>query len=204
MADYNILEIFPIPILATELKREFSENELLFFEDEEKNCIKNCGNRTSKNFYVLKEASLKTLENELNLMIQDYFKIIIDPKYDTIPYFTQSWLSFTNQNEFHHSHNHPNSIVSGVLYINVDQSNDAIKFYQPFPETLYISPKNFNKYNSRSIILPVKNNLVILFPSYLQHSVEQKKENNNRISLAFNTFAKGCFGDPKDLNTLYL
>jgi uncharacterized protein (TIGR02466 family) len=204
MTNYKIIEIFPTPLYLTGLERDFNESELLFFKNEEKNSIQNIGNKSSKNFNVLDEINLKTLKNDLNLMIQNYFKTIINPKYDIIPYITQSWLNFTNENEFHHVHNHQNSIVSGVLYINTDENLDSIKFSKTLFETLYISPKNFNKYNSSTWVVNVINNLVILFPSYLQHSVEQKKGNNKRISLAFNVFARGFFGEKQELNNLFL
>jgi hypothetical protein len=34
------------------------------------------------------------------------------------PYITQSWLNYTETNQYHHKHEHPNSLVSGVFYVN--------------------------------------------------------------------------------------
>ncbi len=45
------------------------------------------------------------------------------------PYITQSWLNYTETNQYHHKHQHPNSLVSGVFYINCDDKFDKIKFF---------------------------------------------------------------------------
>ena len=45
---------------------------------------------------------------------------------------------------------------------------------------------------------------IILFPSWLMHEVRAKEGDNERISLAFNTFIKGDIGDERVLNRLIL
>ena len=51
----------------------------------------------------------------------------------------------------------------------------------------------------------IKNNYLILFPSWLTHSVKPNKEATiDRISLAFNTFVKGNLGKRENLNHLIL
>ena len=52
-------------------------------------------------------------------------------------------------------------------------------------------------------IMPTNGDLII-FPSSTNHYVAQKKENNKRISLSFNTFVKGKLGDNVSLNELFL
>jgi predicted 2-oxoglutarate/Fe(II)-dependent dioxygenase YbiX len=79
-----------------------------------------------------------------------------------------------------------------------------IKFYRNYYETIKIQPKEYNIYNSKSWWLPVKTGQLILFPSSTTHSVEVKKGNNTRVSLAFNVFIKGTLGDNKDLTELFL
>ena len=52
--------------------------------------------------------------------------------------------------------------------------------------------------------IPVKSGDILFFPSYLNHSVETKQDNNLRISLAFNTFVKGSIGSREGLSELNL
>ena len=50
--------------------------------------------------------------------------------------------------------------------------------------------------------MEVKSSELVLFPSTLKHSVPVNKDENDRISLSFNTFSKGVFGDENKLNYL--
>ena len=138
-------------------------------------------------------------------IIKDYFDKIIKPQEETItPYITQSWLNYTREKEFHHMHSHPNSIVSGVLYIKCDAQNDMIEFYDTIPNQFQIPPKEFTQYNSKRWWFNVAEKDLLLFPSSTTHSVQIKKENNLRISLAFNVFVKGKMGNNSDLTELVL
>ena len=62
----------------------------------------------------------------------------------------------------------------------------------------------YNTWNSLTWWIPVKSGDILLFPSYLNHSVETKQDNNLRISLAFNTFVKGNIGSREGLSELNL
>ena len=64
--------------------------------------------------------------------------------------------------------------------------------------------KQWNVYNSNLWWFPVETGQLILFPSSLTHSVETKKGNNTRISLAFNTFVKGTIGNNTELTEIVL
>ena len=50
--------------------------------------------------------------------------------------------------------------------------------------------------------MEVKSSELVLFPSTLKHSVPVNKDENDSISLSFNTFSKGVFGDENKLNYL--
>ena len=196
--------IFPEPIYLTKLDKKFTDTENEFFEKIKSDTTKNQGNITSKNNYVLNEKPFSNLKKELNKIIKDYFEKVINSSNNLKPYITQSWLNYTKENEFHHKHNHPNSIVSGVLYINCDKNFDKICFHKTQYQTISPKVKNFNLFNSNSWSFDVETYDVILFPSSLNHSVQIKKDKNIRISLAFNTFVKGLIGDTGDLTELKL
>ena len=65
--------------------------------------------------------------------------------------------------------------------------------------------REFNLWNSSQWKVPVNNNKLILFPSWLEHRVESnEKAITTRISISFNTFVKGTFGAASSLNELIL
>jgi uncharacterized protein (TIGR02466 family) len=120
------------------------------------------------------------------------------------PYITQSWLNFIDRGEYHHKHNHANSIISGVLYINADPENDRISFFKEQYQQIKPNILTYNEYNCDTTNFDVSTGTLLLFPSSLNHMVETKIGENSRISLAFNVFLKGNIGESQSLNELIL
>tara|TARA_R100001591_G_C4297600_1_gene169453 strand:- start:172 stop:804 length:633 start_codon:yes stop_codon:yes gene_type:complete len=202
-----INNLFPTPIYMTNINRTFTKEELKFIKDQKNYCNKNEGNINTKNNYILNRKEFKNINKFLDQCCKDYLNRIICPKNNIKLYITQSWLNYTEENQFHHKHEHPNSVISGVLYLNSDKNNDMIKF---FNNTKYkqISPeiddKKYNIWNSTSWWFPVETGQLVMFPSSTTHQVDIKKGNNTRISLAFNTFYKGTIGSNTSLSELIL
>jgi len=200
----SIHGIFPTPIYISKLDRELTPLELKFINKHKKKFYKNESNITSNNTYILNEKPFANIKKELDLRVKDYFEKVISPTDAITPYITQSWLNYTETNQFHHKHAHPNSLVSGVFYINCDDKFDKIKFFNDKYQTIKPEVKDWNIWNSESWWFSVKTGDVILFPSSLTHMVETKQGDNTRISLAFNVFIKGTVGNNKSLTELIL
>ena len=200
-----IHSVFPTPIYTTKMDRGFTKQELQFVDNQKNKCTNNQGNINTKDNYVLNRKEFKNIKKFLDKHCKDYLDTIICPKDNIELYITQSWLNYTEANQYHHKHAHPNSVVSGVLYFDSDVKNDKILFssnkgYQQ------ISPeiKDFNLWNSETWFFPVETGDLFMFPSSTTHQVETKKGTNTRISLAFNTFYKGSVGSNKNLTELIL
>jgi uncharacterized protein (TIGR02466 family) len=200
----TINSIFPTPIYISKLDRELTNEELSFIDKTKSDCNKNEGNITSNDNYILNHKTFKHLKKNLDLKVQDYFQKVISPTDAITPYITQSWLNYTETNQYHHKHQHPNSLVSGVFYINSDDKFDKIKFFKEDYKTIKPEIKQWNLWNSETWWFPVKTGDIILFPSSLTHMVETKEGTNIRISLAFNVFIKGIVGNNKKLTELIL
>ena len=202
-----IQNLFPTPIYITNIDRPFTKQELQFVNEQKKICNNNQGNINTKDNYILNRKQFKNIKNFLDKHCKEYLETIICPKNNIELYITQSWLNYTETNQYHHKHEHPNSIVSGVLYFDSDIKNDKILFttgkgYEQIkPE---IDKTKFNLWNSGTWWFPVETGNLFMFPSSTTHQVETKKGNNTRISLAFNTFYKGSVGSNDLLTELIL
>ena len=133
-----------------------------------------------------------------------YAEEILSPGADLEFYITQSWINVTRNGERHQKHCHQNSIVSGVYYHKTIES-DSIVFIDPnesVKDRLQILPKKYNIFNSNERILSIKDGDLVLFPSYLEHYVDKNETKSERVSLAFNVFAKGMFGSKEMLTEL--
>jgi uncharacterized protein (TIGR02466 family) len=204
MIKSEISNIFPTPIYMSKLDRELTSLELKFVDENKKDFCKNEGNIASSNNYILNEKLFLNLKKELDLRVKDYFKKVLSITDAVTPYITQSWLNYTETNQYHHKHAHPNSLVSGIFYINCHEELDKIKFFKEAYQTIKPETKDWNLWNSESWWFPVKTGDIIMFPSSLTHMVENKEGTNTRISLAFNIFIKGTVGNNKNLTELIL
>ena len=196
--DYEMNGIFPVPIYFTKLKK-FTDMELKVIRLMENQSARNMGNSRSDDTFVLKSKHFENIRKQLMSHVKQYFDKVISTSDKIVPYITQSWINYTKENEYHHSHRHPNSFISGVLYFDADKDNDKIHFEKNKYEQISLKINNFNLYNSPSWFFPLESRNLIIFPSDTQHFVENKKGNNVRTSLSFNVFVKGVIGDKQGL-----
>lgn len=203
MIDTNVYALFPTAVAIANLNREFTQEELDFVDKHSKQdmLVKNMGNVTSANNYVLDEPELKDLKVILTEHIKSYVANVYKPKYRAEAYITQSWLNYTKKGEFHHRHEHHNSFISGVLYINAVKDVDKVTFHRDRNQ-LKLATDSYEMYNSETWWLGVKTYDIVIFPSNLTHSVDAVTSEETRISLAFNSFIKGVLGDKAELSEL--
>jgi uncharacterized protein (TIGR02466 family) len=122
-------------------------------------------------------------------------------------YITQSWIARTDPGGWHSLHNHPNSIFSGVIYINTP-TDASIKFlhlndlFKTFK--FDINYHTTTEFNSIYTEIPVRENDIIIFPSWLDHEVAVNDSSCARVVLGFNTFIKGSFGHDMYPTKLFL
>ena len=191
--------IFPTPVMITKLDRKFTESEIKFVEKHSHATYRNKSNVTSNNNYILDEPEFLNLKKFITKTVNLYSKKVYKPKYNNEIFITQSWLNYTNKGEFHHTHEHPNSFISGVLYINTDEKKDKINFYKKEYRQLQLETDTYDIFNSDSWWFNVEIGDIFIFPSSLTHNVENVIADKTRISLAFNTFIKGTLGDNRKL-----
>ncbi len=188
----EIHSLFPTAVYRTNLSRSLTTEEEKFLRSCQLS-FQELGNKSSNNKTLLNEPQLSNIKKFIEAHLEDYQKNIISS--DIQLYLTNSWLNVTATNESHLLHNHTNSIISGVLYLKVEDSQSTISFNRMAPPFLLnLSPYSFNPFNSIEWNLEVKNLDLILFPSSMYHYVKTNTSNNVRISLAFNTFLKGNIG----------
>jgi len=202
---YVINSIFPTPVYISQRDPLDSTEEKEIRKIIEKGMYFNYGNSSSKNSYIF-DNKLKELKEFVEQHLKIYVEQVITAAGVNL-YITQSWINVTKPGEFHHNHYHQNSIVSGVFYISTEE-DDAITFTDPndrIKSQIKFKGEDINDWNSPHWTYPFNNNDLALFPSWLEHCVSpNKKATKDRISISFNTFAKGLFGEKRDLTELIL
>lgn len=194
--------LFPTPVAFFKLARSIDASEMYFVQGLSQR--KNMGNSSSNNRSVLHDPAMQGLKHWIEASLEEYFLAIYRPKHSVDLRITQSWCNYTQAGEYHHKHKHPNSLVSGVFYVQADKDTDRITFYRDWYQQIMIQPSDFNAFNSESWWLPVGTGDLVLFPSGLSHMVEEVVGDHARISIAFNSFPFGVIGEDTDLSELRL
>ena len=132
--------------------------------------------------YILKNNKFKNEEQSstyfsLNIL---NFPLLINLKQQIVDildkknlYLSNNWAQLYNKNDTHATHIHPNSILSGIIYL--CDSGSPTLFYD----------RNFLSYKN-----PVEKSVLILFPSWIPHEVKPLTNDENRLTISFNTNEK--------------
>lgn len=101
---------------------------------------------------------------------------------------TGCWATVLGKGAVHRAHSHPNNFLSGVYYVRTHPGADTISFHDPRNQTGIIKPPvvELTGENTDLVVVSVKNGTLLIFPSYLQHSVDTNRSEEERISISFN------------------
>lgn len=198
----EMMNLFATPLYKSALEQSLTEKEIDYIKQQLQDPVKAISNLSSKNKNVLDAPELAGIRAALQERLDDYLHTVFKSSNKVSLQITQSWLSVTRKGESHHSHLHPNSVVSGVLYINVAK-DDGINFYRNEDMLWYdLVREKENYYNASRYFVGVQAGDVLLFPSNLKHGVREVHDNIERVSLAFNSFFTGELGRDGFSNSL--
>ena len=196
----GIVELFPTPVGVIQIDEVLNKNILAFLNSNKINYNKDIGgNAISVDENFLDNDELSDVKRVLTDSVNEYFKITANPNPDVELYITISFINVLENGESHHVHHHPNSIVSGVFYVD-SHEEDTISFINPRCDMF----GNFNFLHDW--IIPATTGRLILFPSTLKHHIVPRPNTckGTRISISFNTWIKGKIGGTGRKDTLHL
>jgi uncharacterized protein (TIGR02466 family) len=101
---------------------------------------------------------------------------------------TACWANINPPGAAHRSHSHPNNFLSGVYYVRTQPGADTINFHDPRIQTGIIRPpvRELTAANADQAVVRVSAGTLLVFPAWLQHSVDANESRGERISISFN------------------
>jgi uncharacterized protein (TIGR02466 family) len=101
---------------------------------------------------------------------------------------TGCWATVLARGASHKLHSHPNNFLSGVYYLRTREGADTINFHDPRRQTSVIRPPvvELTGENTDQVVVKVRDGTLLMFPSYLEHSVDVNTSNEDRVSVSFN------------------
>jgi uncharacterized protein (TIGR02466 family) len=101
---------------------------------------------------------------------------------------TGCWATVLAPGAAHKLHSHPNNYLSGVYYVHTGPGADSINFHDPRRQTGVIRPPvvELTAENTDQVVVKVRDGTLLMFPSYLEHSVDANTSDEERVSVSFN------------------
>jgi len=101
---------------------------------------------------------------------------------------TGCWMNLYAPGAAHRRHSHPNNFLSAVYYLRTWPGACSINFHDPRSQTGVIRPPvtELTAANTDQVVVRVNDGTLLVFPSYLHHSVDANASGETRISLSFN------------------
>ena len=195
----ELLQLFPTPLLIIPYE-ESIDKELAYLKTISYREQKSNGNYRSDDSYLLRSEEFKNIKTFLSESVDKFTKNVFNSKQRLV--ITQCWANRNPKGSKHHEHVHPNSIISGVMYFQINEKSPPIQFSKSTQDGMKLDPIKFTHINSESFMLPCKPGELILFPSSLKHSVPINMSEEDRISISFNTFCIDTLGSEKSLTHL--
>lgn len=190
----EILEVFPIPLadmLVTDKELLQGLEEEVYAEmerDPEGALLSNRGGWQSARHSNVGPLT-QSLKDVLLPHVKQYYRECFRSKSTDVLKITGMWANVNPKNTYNTEHVHPGAQVSGVLYVKVPENPSHINFFNPNKSLKMAQSEDFeeiNRYNSESYFFEPTVGRLLLFPSWLAHSVDISTSEGERISIAFN------------------
>jgi hypothetical protein len=196
----EIILLFPTALYVNTYQKDLTE-VIKYFDECEMDPATGPYGKISKNSYILDNPITKPLTDFFMNCFEEYATNIMRYKYSKLE-FAQSWLTHKEPGQIHKVHTHPNTLLAGVFYYDVQPGDAAICFSKEVKSfnRSYLEPSLLDDYQQHSfsqeeIYFKPKQNNFIIFPSWLPHGVPPNNTNRTRKALGVNVLTKNTLGD---------
>lgn len=151
------------------------------------------GWQSAADFFDWGGAAVATLERHAAEALRLATVRVPIPEHYAVEFELYGWAAVNRKGHYNTTHMHPMSTWSGVYYVDAgDEAAEAggalLEFAHPIPAAVMTFFPGILP--SARLVRP-QTGMLILFPSYLQHSVRAYQGNRPRICVAFNAHMLG-------------
>ena len=197
----NIIPFFTTSVMQIQLDLDTDKLTELAFQIQNKDKkgvqVTNKGGWQSNNVVEEPHEELQKLKKEITQHLQVYHSEVFQGmkfKVNVAQSLANMWVNINEKHHYNEWHIHPFATLSGVYYIKHDgvKSGDILFKHPEHPQmaALHWPPEIVEAYNATTsgvVNITPKSNMLLIFPSWLNHSVESNLKQDSRISLSFNS-----------------
>ena len=189
----NIIYPFQIPIYQSYIDKDsFTQikSDTLSYIDKnwevfKEGWVSNTKTSFYEEKYIFKNFNLETCIKSHSQKFFKYWGFSSSLKFN----LSRCWVNVAKKGSYQDPHVHTSTlpktnIFSGVLYIDTPINSGDIRFLNPLTTESYIMPQN--QMFPTNIHIKPKNMMILIFPSWLEHSVLLNNSDKSRISISWN------------------
>jgi uncharacterized protein (TIGR02466 family) len=171
-------------------------NELKWIQEIEKLMDQSKGVQKSNRFGWQSQSNLSSNEIFAPLFsdVSQIFRALLDMMSPNIDFQLEAWVNVNATGSLNSPHTHPVSLLSAVYYFQVPENSGDIYFKDPRPGAAHSyfhgGPNACPPNCSADIRITPKQNMLLIFPSWLEHGVHEHQGVGRRISIALNAELK--------------
>ena len=192
MTNPNLL--FPTPVWTLQLNNHISVNEEMHNYIKSKQSEDKIGiNKSNVKGWHSEDFELNDKEprNFISFILPAIEQVMVDMNWEKqkqIAKINNMWAIINMGGSANLRHQHGNSTISGAYYVRAPRNSGDIVFYDPRPAPVFSHPNvvNPNLLNTQINGISPKEGALVLFPSFLDHSVNENLSNEERIVISFN------------------
>ena len=205
----NLMSIYSVPLWQSEYP-DFEEHKELFLAKVRE--YKEQNPDTDRKSNVAGYQSPQTLHNVPEMrplfeyICQMGFKAVADLDFMECDIaLTTAWLNINDSRQCMNNEHVHSEVFSGVFYLKAPEESGKLSIQNPAINKMWKGcslTSQKNQFTAESIRIEPEEGNIILFPSYLPHSVETNNHDDERISISFNLIAlpKGSINYPSQNN----
>ena len=191
-AKYSYVNLFPSPVHIFDIDEfdKLQDNLIdhvykLKKQDPNGHIISNRNGWQSKGFDLNFDGGI--IHTTILEVLKSFFFIK-----STTNMLTSAWVNINCPGAYNVRHSHPETHLSGVIWIKCPKDSGKIEFINPTAHQSYTEIEAYiDKFKETNFVYqsywfnPTEGRMMI-FPSHLEHEVTQNKSNEDRISISFN------------------
>ncbi len=108
---------------------------------------------------------------------------------DEVAFNIDAWINMTFPGGYNAQHGHGRSYLSGCFYLDTPKNSGEIAFADPRPAAVYSPTEMQGQMGSKRVTIQPLSGQLLIFPSWLEHSVEMNESTQDRISIPMNVVA---------------
>ena len=198
-----IIPLFSSAVMVCSEKYALSAEEKAFVDGVEYGA--NTGNSKSRSDTILQQPELAGVNAFVQRQMTSYTQKLLKLEESLELYVTQSWLNRAEAGQFHPQHSHPNSLLSGVMFLSNEGKHPPIRFHRAQPLfPLELKYTELNDFNASCRWFVLNDAAPTEISSRPLHDVAPNTTDSARVTLSFNSFIRGEIGSADSLTSLTL